>query len=220
MWQWLKSVMWDNRNEPLLVAIGVGVLAILVCTWAVQVYRQAPLKCGDTILPVDKNDCPVPPSVEPFPVGTIVAYFGSDNRIPTGWVLCDGQPAPENSVLDLDANGSIEGNQLPDLRGRFIRGSFDPLQPGNLVVGGSDTTDLSHAHRWASFESDEWYSYIDRNNDFGKVDNWDDGIHNHGEGDYPLLIDNGRSLYTERVGNTNESNLPSYAELRFIIRVF
>lgn len=222
MLNWLKAVIWDNRNEPLLVAICAGLLVVVVWAMGLQVRRQAPLVCDGTILPASSANCPARPELEPFPVGTVVAFFGPDNRIPNGWKLLDGQQAPENSTLGFDADPAIDGEQLPDLRGKFIRGSSDPLQPGNLVAGGRDITDLSHSHRWARFEpeEDEWYSYTNRDNRFAKVDNWNDGIDDGGSGEYPLLVEAGRSLYTERVGNDQESNLPSHVELRWIIRVF
>ena len=42
------------------------------------------------------------------PVGTIVLWRGAANKIPDGWALCDGS--------------SVNGNQTPDLRGRFVVG--------------------------------------------------------------------------------------------------
>ena len=217
----LKAVVWDNRNEPLLVVISGGLLLLLVWAMGLQVRRQAPLVCDGTILPASSANCPVRPELEPFPVGTVVAFLGPDNRIPTGWALLDGQQAPENSALGFDADPEIEGEQLPDLRGKFIRGSADPLQPGNLVRGGNDITDLSHSHRWARFQSDEeWYSYTNRDNRFASVDNWNNGIDDEGRGVHPLLVEEGTNLYTERVGNALESNLPSHVELRWIVRIF
>lgn len=52
------------------------------------------------------------------------------------------------------------------------------------------------------------------------VDNWNNGIDDDGKGVYPLLVEEGTNLYTERLGNVEESNLPSHVELRWIIRVF
>ncbi len=60
------------------------------------------------------------------PVGTISAYGGSS--APTGWLLCDGTSVSQTTYADLYAVigcnfGCSGGNfNLPDLRGRFLRG--------------------------------------------------------------------------------------------------
>ena len=59
-------------------------------------------------------------------VGTISAYGG--NTAPTGWLLCDGSSVSQTTYADLYAVigcnfGCSGGNfNLPDLRGRFLRG--------------------------------------------------------------------------------------------------
>ena len=78
------------------------------------------------------------------PVGTIVAYGGDVNNVPEGWKLCDG-----SSVLQTDypqlyaAIGSAWGTSgssfnLPDLRGRFLRGV-----DGIAGAGGNDPDDAT-----------------------------------------------------------------------------
>jgi microcystin-dependent protein len=58
--------------------------------------------------------------------GTISAYGG--NTAPTGWLLCDGTAVSQTTYADLFAVigcnfGCSGGNfNLPDLRGRFLRG--------------------------------------------------------------------------------------------------
>ena len=59
-------------------------------------------------------------------VGTISAYGGTS--APTGWLLCDGTSVSQTTYADLYAVigcnfGCSGGNfNLPDLRGRFLRG--------------------------------------------------------------------------------------------------
>lgn len=66
------------------------------------------------------------------PVGTIVIWSGSEDNVPEGWALCDGQ------------------NGRPDLRGKFVLGSSDSHEIGE--TGGEETHVLtenelaSHAH--------------------------------------------------------------------------
>jgi hypothetical protein len=57
-----------------------------------------------------------------MPLGCIVMWSGSLASIPSGWALCNG------------ANGT------PDLRGRFVRGAANGVDPG--ATGGSST----HTH--------------------------------------------------------------------------
>lgn len=66
------------------------------------------------------------------PVGTIVIWSGSEDNVPEGWALCDGQ------------------NGRPDLRGKFVLGSSDSHEIGE--TGGEEEHVLtenelaSHAH--------------------------------------------------------------------------
>lgn len=50
------------------------------------------------------------------PIGTILAYTGDLNKIPSGWYLCDGT------------------NGTPDLRGRFLEGVTTDV--GNFIEAG------------------------------------------------------------------------------------
>ncbi len=65
------------------------------------------------------------------PIGTIVAFAGPLNKIPAGWLFCDGhtynRKLAQYRAL-FDAIGSswggdgADGFRVPDLRGEFIRG--------------------------------------------------------------------------------------------------
>ena len=46
------------------------------------------------------------------------------------------------------------------------------------------------------------------------MDDWENGIHNDGRGEYPFLIKPGVTLYT-----SGESNLPPYVAIRYIMRI-
>ena len=54
------------------------------------------------------------------PVGTVVAFMGDDDKIPTGWVKCTGQNISSGS--QYVALRAVIGNTIPDLRARFLRG--------------------------------------------------------------------------------------------------
>ena len=218
MFSWLKSILWDNRNEPFLVLIGGGLLIIL----AYQTFvRQLPLvESKDiVILPTSESEPIKVAQSSLVPVGTIVAYFGKDEGIPLGWALCDGQDNPNKSKFTIDANSNKGGVQLPDLRAKFIRGSNHALDESQVRKGGSDTITLEHAHLWAHFTSKKWYSYKTNNSPRIRVDDWRHGLDDKGAGEFPLLVKNDTRLYTE-VDTTTVSYLPSYVELRFIIRIY
>lgn len=64
------------------------------------------------------------------PPGTIVAYAGGES-VPPGWLVCDGSPLSSADFPELFAaigtswgagSGAIANFNLPDLRGRFLRG--------------------------------------------------------------------------------------------------
>ena len=276
MWEWLESVLWTNRNEPLAVIFSAFLLIVVLVALVYQTwYRQAPLYCKDMLFPSRATDCPgvtrpipptkapaepipptkapaepiptkapaepipptkapaepIPPTKAPaeaepipptvVPVGTIVPYLGNDDDIPPGWVLCDGRDNPSNSQIRYDADSERGGIQLPDLRSRFIRGSYNPLNLSGIQEGGNDTISLKHAHLWAHFGGKHWHSYNEKNA-YHQVDNWDNGMHHKGAGEYPLLIKTGskKNLYTDQGSIEKVSTLPKYVELRFIIRIF
>lgn len=64
------------------------------------------------------------------PPGSIMAYGGDKNKIPDGWLLCDGAVKPVaqyqalyNAIGTQFGSGSGVGTfHLPDFRGRFLRG--------------------------------------------------------------------------------------------------
>jgi Phage Tail Collar Domain len=74
------------------------------------------------------------------PPGTVVAFAGES--APPGWLLCDGAPVSQSMYPALFAaigtahgNGGMSGRfNLPDLRGRFVRGVdrgvMPPRNPG------------------------------------------------------------------------------------------
>lgn len=67
------------------------------------------------------------------PVGVIAPFAGKKEKIPRGWLLCDGSAVSKDDYSELfevigagwggDANPNFN---LPDLRGKFLRGvSYD-----------------------------------------------------------------------------------------------
>lgn len=85
-----------------------------------------------------------------FPIGTVAAFAGPLDRIPRGWMHCDGslldktmEPLLYNAIGNSWGGSGNPGFRLPDLRGRFLRGvdsgaaidpdrnSRQPARPGD-----------------------------------------------------------------------------------------
>lgn len=62
------------------------------------------------------------------PIGTILPFAGQHDKIPAGWILCDGRELTIDDYQDLyDVIGRSWGFggttfRVPDLRGQFLRG--------------------------------------------------------------------------------------------------
>ena len=72
-------------------------------------------------------------NAQPAPTGSIMAFAGQKDKVPTGWLLCDGRELSRTDNAALYAiigtswghgNGSTTF-RLPDLRGVFLRGVSD-----------------------------------------------------------------------------------------------
>jgi microcystin-dependent protein len=102
------------------------------------------------------------------PAGTIVAFGGQTNQVPTGWLLCDGSALSRATFSNLFAAiGTAWGAEndtsfrVPDLRGLFLRGvalgrtDYDPDVNTRIAVypGGSAGNNAG------SFESDDFKSH-------------------------------------------------------------
>ena len=84
-----------------------------------------------------------------IPTGTIQMYGGQYNKIPSGWLLCDGTAVSRTTYAELydvvgdqfgAGNGSSTFN-LPDLRAKFPRGA--PASTNGGGTGGADTHTLT-----------------------------------------------------------------------------
>jgi microcystin-dependent protein len=110
------------------VPVGVGVAGLLA--WMAVSAAAVPntFKDGDVLTAQALNDNFK--AASGVPAGTVVAYAGDPAKIPEGWLLCDGAPLDRSAFAPLFAAigttwGAPNGQQfnLPDLRGRFLRGT-------------------------------------------------------------------------------------------------
>lgn len=74
--------------------------------------------------------------LDEVPIGGITMFYGKANELPENWRIARGQ-------LVNDPDSSYHGQQLPDLRHRFIRGAFRDSEIGNQ--GGRDQRN-THRH--------------------------------------------------------------------------
>ncbi len=96
------------------------------------------------------------------PTGTIVAFAGDESNIPAGWVLCDGRDI-SGLAGSLNLRNLLGSNNVPDLRGMFLRGTgTSPVngQPGpalratqddgfeNHTISGTTNSTGSHSHKF------------------------------------------------------------------------
>ncbi|NVO09602.1 MAG: tail fiber protein [Bacteroidales bacterium] len=103
-----------------------------------------------------------------FPAGLIMPFGGAVDKIPSGWLLCDGSEISRTQYVDLFNTISVNwgaGNltttfNLPDLRGQFLRGmdgtaNVDPDKTGRTAKysGGSIGNNVG------SFQSNEIISH-------------------------------------------------------------
>ena len=82
------------------------------------------------------------------PTGTIVAFAGDESNIPAGWVLCDGRDI-SGLAGSLNLRNLLGSNNVPDLRGMFLRGTgTSPVngQPGPALRATQDDGFESHLH--------------------------------------------------------------------------
>ncbi len=109
----------------------------------------------------------------PAPVGTIFPFAGPPDRVPEGWMLCNGQevsraeyPALFEIIGTLwgDGNGHSTFN-LPDLRGQFLRGAdmgakIDPDASGRKTLRGGVVGDRAGSYQADEFRSHFHYAYV------------------------------------------------------------
>jgi hypothetical protein len=129
-----------------------------------------------------------------LPIGSVIFFYGSQQYAngstivdPNAcWQFCDGGAV-------VNTNSPLLGQNVPDLRGKFLRG--DDVEG---LLGGSDTINLSHNHETgALFDGENNY------NSGGDNEQGGPSFHNH-----PIGSDLGVIL-----------RLPPYAELQPYMRI-
>jgi microcystin-dependent protein len=161
-----------------------------------KVYADSIEVKGDLVI---NGDLEVSGAISGFgsvPVGGIIMWSGSENDIPDGWALCNGQ--------------TVEGLKTPDLRNRFVVGAGGSYAVGD--TGGVESVRLtideipSHAHNISA----KTVGYAGSWNAKAEAVTFDASSRDNGR----------RSISGGAVGGSQaHENRPPYYALSFIIRV-
>jgi len=83
------------------------------------------------------------------PTGSIVAFRGEEDDLPSGWILCDGSSFPDDSFHEK-LKSFLGATSVPDLRGLFLRGTGsyvnDNSKSGPSLNEVQDDAFVSHNH--------------------------------------------------------------------------
>ena len=140
-----------------------------------------------------------------IPVGTIIAFAGEQNRVPKGWLICDGIQVDKTRYPHLfDAIGTVWGGSgtpnfyLPDLRGMFLRG-----------VSSDSKNDPDKNQRISPQLENSPTNPGNKGNDVGSIQN--DQV---GKAPYDLIRQRGNVTFDNpgqgtvlRAGNPSDSNI-------------
>lgn len=142
--------------------------------WEIRNYVDSALKAGWAKLADSARWALISDSTKKapvqVPVGTVVAYYGTEFQVPSDWMICDGRKTVGYPALiaHLTTLG-VDATKTPDLRGQFLRGtSFtseglsdkDPQYSNRTGTGakiGSIQDDAISEHRHRLF-SDQSYN--------------------------------------------------------------
>lgn len=136
---------------------------------------------GNTIYDDKFNTVPYAKAAENgVPPGSIMPFAGPANKIPAGWLLCDGSSVPKTGIYQklFEAISTLWGDdggnfKIPDLRGMFLRGTNE---------GRTDLWKDPITRSVGSLQEDSLRAHFHDGNTEIR------GNHNHENGDYKYLL--------------------------------
>lgn len=161
-----------------------------------------------------------------IPAGCILAFAGEKNRIPKGWLVCDGRVLKNTDYPKLySAIGTVWGGSgtpdfyLPDLRGMFLRGvseesNNDPDKELRKSPKEGGSNPGNNKNNVGSIQKDEIRSHnhgINPPNAFMNNDANSNSVEGRGNVNY------GRSVITTTLTGGNETR-PVNAYVFYIIK--
>ncbi len=159
-----------------------------------------------------------------IPIGGIVDWWEpTGESMPSGFLECNGQ-------IVNDTRSPINGQAVPDLRGRFVRGGY----PSTTGSTGGTTTHLhstgysgQHSHGWIQIEgANPTHTTWNSDGTTREIFDWGDGSDTAGSGFF-FLTSSWYDLthYTSQAGNHNHSvtssnHLPPYTDMMKLCRIY
>jgi len=149
-----------------------------------------------------------------FSPGMMIPFAGTLEKIPAGWLLCDGSLVDKNAYPELYAalGNSWGGNSthfnLPDCRGNFLRGvSYasnrdEDKATRTALNSGGNTGNIVGSYQSTQFSS---HSHTE-----GSA-----GLHNHKNGNYKYLIqyDNGNNTANNQNYTVGQPDICTMGEI-------
>lgn len=158
------------------------------------------------------------------PIGGLVPYFGDPADLPSHWIICDG-----STVADPDS--PLDGQTIPDLRQRFVRGADADNGYSVGATGGRDDIP-SHSHYFSDSDSFVYFprasgnGFVNAYNPATSAGAFDTSLRN-------LTAPSGGGSAYDTHGHVNGNsfisgftdsagfgvNMPSFFSLNYIIRI-
>jgi len=177
------------------------------------------------------------------PIGSVIDWWRPNGTfpVPTGYKICDGTAV-------ADAGSPYNGQVVPNLNDKFVRGTSDPNSIGSTggadthahTVSASGTTAAAgtHNHQWGSYyrsgSTKNWRTYNSAGSLITMYSTTADGI-GGGSGQFPMRennqgTDGTYNYYTTQAGNhthtvtvsgsaASGNNVPAYVGLLKIMRI-
>lgn len=176
-----------------------------------------------------------------IPSGTISPFGGG--TVPSGWLLCDGTAVSRTTYASLYAailvaNGYGDNAttfNLPDLRGRFLRGvdgtaGNDPDKTGRTAMAtGGNTGNLvgsvqghavqGHGHDFYIGDTSASFSHLRTQNQIALADNAGNRYLQSGQSGSQDQIQNAKTLTGSGTIQTSTESRPQNANVNYIIKV-
>lgn len=147
------------------------------------------------------------------PAGTVVAFMGDDDKIPTGWVKCTGQDITNGS--QYAALRDVIGNTIPDLRARFLRGQG---KSSNIDISIYDENTivrqyLNQTISWHNHSFDVTKTTSSNGNHTHTIDYKRDNMSTSGGGTrvYADELDNSGEAYSTKIRTTTTNGNHSHS---------
>jgi hypothetical protein len=161
-------------------------------------------------------------SLAQVPVGTVLSYYSDLSKLPENWKFCNGDTV-------TDAQSVFFNKKLPNLQGKFLRGTGITI---NLLgtTGGQDLVE-GHQHWFSGRDDNVWFpiesisGYIPTYPAIKSINGeWDESLRNLSVRQGDNLSGHGhKNGHASISGNTlnagSHDNRPAFVSVYYIIRI-